>query len=106
MISMVDLLPGSLATAATHNAGWRAGQLPGARRRVDAVGWRVGQHEPAGSVQTTLPTSGIYGAASIVDVANGNLQAYTADAIEGFYTDSTAPTALALQPGQHVPEPG
>jgi hypothetical protein len=99
MITMVDLLPGTLATDATHvngvpvscpalNTAWAPGGT-----------WAVSN----GSAQTTLPTSGIYGAGSIVDVANGHLQTYTADAIEGFYTNSTAPTALHSNPGTTLP---
>ena len=103
MISMVDLLPGSLATAATHNAAGVPANCPALVAAWTPSGGVWVSTNPQGSVQTTLPTSGIYGAASIVDVANGNLQAYTADAIEGFYTDSTAPTALHSNPGSTFP---
>ncbi len=38
-----------------------------------------------------LPTGGLYGTAQIINVANGTLHAYDAEAIEGFYGGTAAP---------------
>lgn len=51
------------------------------------------------------PTGGLFGAGSIVDVANGTNLAYNADAIDGFYTipASIADPTLHTSPGSIVP---
>ena len=51
------------------------------------------------------PTGGLFGAGSIVDVANGTNLSYNADAIDGFYTlpASTFDPALHTSPGSILP---
>ncbi len=48
----------------------------------------------AGQTNIDLPTGGLYGAASIVDVADGTMFAYNAVAIERFYTNASLPGEL------------
>lgn len=45
-----------------------------------------------------LPNGGINGAASIVDVADGLMVSYRAEALRDFYTNATAPGALHAEP--------
>jgi hypothetical protein len=55
-----------------------------------------------GANNVTFPAGGLYGAGTIVDVANGTLHAYTADAIEGFFSGSPA-AFLHSNPGSTFP---
>ncbi len=48
----------------------------------------------AGQANIDLPTGGLYGAASIVDVADGTMFAYNAVAIDRFYTNASLPGEL------------
>ena len=90
-----------LAEEATHNA---AGVPVNCQALVNAWlppsgGWFVN-----GAANIDTPAGGLYGAGAIVDTANGTMLAYNADAIEGFYTDSTAPGALHARPGSVDPD--
>jgi hypothetical protein len=49
------------------------------------------------------PTGGLFGAGSIVDVANGTNLSYNADAIDGFWTISGPPASLHTDPGSTIP---
>ena len=55
-----------------------------------------------GANNVTFPAGGLYGSGTIVDVANGTLHGYTADAIEGFYSGSPS-QALHSNPGDTFP---
>jgi hypothetical protein len=55
-----------------------------------------------GQNNVTFPAGGLYGSGTIVDVANGTLHGYTADAIEGFYSGSPA-AGLHSNPGDTFP---
>ncbi len=59
-----------------------------------------------GNRQTNIdtPAGGLFGAGALVDVADGTMLAYNAEAIEGFYTNSAAPGALHFAPGDTTPE--
>jgi hypothetical protein len=59
-----------------------------------------------GSANIDLPAGGLYGQGTIVDVRNGTLHAYNADAIEGFYTNSAAAGFLHRNPGTIQPDLG
>ncbi len=50
-----------------------------------------------------LPTGGLYGAIQIINVANGTIHSYDADAIEGFYGGTAAPGGLHFAPGSTRP---
>lgn len=67
-----------------------------------AGGWS----EFGGDRDVLLPNGGLYGGGSIVDVANGTMISYNADAIDGFYTNSNAPGALHSNPGSVEPDLG
>ena len=49
------------------------------------------------------PTGGLYGTAQIINVANGMLHAYVADAIDGFYGGSAPEGGLHYAPGAGHP---
>jgi hypothetical protein len=51
-----------------------------------------------GAADIDLPNGGLSGAASIVDVAEGLMVSYRAEALRQFYTDAAAPGALHLEP--------
>jgi hypothetical protein len=67
-----------------------------------AGGWL--QSPGFGTTNIDLPAGGLFGAGALVDVANGTLLAYNAEAIEGFYSNSTAPGALHAAPGTVDPD--
>jgi hypothetical protein len=53
-----------------------------------------------------LPRGGLAGTAAIVDVADGTLMGYRAEAVAGFYTNATAPGALHHAPDAAAPDLG
>ncbi len=85
MIAMGDIDPASaLAADITH---------------VNSVPPDCGsaQGDAAGSLN--VPTSGLFGAASVVNVANGTYYAYNADALEGFTSTTLLSDTSSLTPG-------
>ncbi len=73
MISMADIVsPSALATDTTHIAGVPPGC---SSAEADFEGT---------AANTVPPTSGLFGAASVVNVASGTYYAYNADALDGF----------------------
>lgn len=99
MIEM-GVVVGSLAGNATHGASG----VPSNCGNVVAA-WNPGGIWAAsnGVAQIALPNGGLFGNETIVDVANGTMHTYAADAIEGFYTDSTTPATLHTNPGSTQP---
>ncbi|HZP65676.1 MAG TPA: hypothetical protein VFB32_05150 [Rudaea sp.] len=72
MISMADIIPGTaLDKDVTHVNG-----VP--------PGCSSAEAEFESKTEITVPTSGLFGAASVVNVANGAYYAYNADALDGF----------------------
>jgi hypothetical protein len=64
-----------------------------------------GAPAPTGNRQTNIdtPAGGLFGAGALIDVGDGTMEAYNAEAIEGFYTNSAAPGALHFAPGSTQP---
>jgi hypothetical protein len=95
-------LPAQLAEEATHNA---TGVPNNCQALVNA--WVPGGvWATNGAANIDTPAGGLYGAATIVDVANGTLHAYNADAIEGFYNNSARAGFLHRNPGTIQPDLG
>lgn len=92
-----------LAEEATHNA---AGVPVNCAALVAAWSAPSGGWVVNNRADISTPAGGLYGAGSIVDVANGTLHAYNADAIEGFYTNSADPGRLHFNPGSIRPDLG
>jgi hypothetical protein len=92
-----------LAEEATHNATGVPNNCAAlvAAWTPPSGGWVVNR---LANIDT--PAGGLYGAGTIVDVANGTLHAYNADAIEGFYTNSAAAGFLHFDPGTIRPDLG
>ena len=95
--------PTQLAEEATHNV---SGVPINCQALVNAWtapngGWIAA---PWADIET--PAGGLYGAAAIVDVANGTLMSYQADAIEGFYTNTAQPGFLHRSPLLPAPDLG
>jgi len=61
------------------NGGWADPVLIGGD--TYAGGWR----------NVDVPSGGLFGAAAIIDVANGTLHAYNAEALDGFYLNNNTP---------------
>jgi len=99
-LSGVDNNPASgnraFATWATHVNGTPLNC--GALRNA----WSGGIWDTAPGTDIDEPTGGLFGAGSIVDVANGTNLSYNADAIDGFYTIANG-TALHTDPGFTTP---
>ncbi len=95
--------PAQLAEEATHTAG---GVPSNCQAVVNAWSGTAGAWVLNSSANIDLPAGGLYGAVQIVDVANGTLQSYQADAIEGFYTNSATPGFLHRSPGSFAPDLG
>lgn len=96
-------LPTQLAEEVTHTA---AGIPANCQALVNAWTAPAGGWVVDGTANLETPAGGLYGAAQIVDVGNGTLQAYQADAIEGFYTNSASPGFLHRPPGAFAPDLG
>ena len=101
MIEM-GVVNGTQAAAATHNG---AGVPANCNGLVN--NWAVGGTWAINfAVNIELPSGGLYGAETIVDVANGTMHANNADAIEGFYRNNSsalAAAALHSNPGTTFP---
>ena len=65
--------------------------------------WAGGIWDSDSGVDMDEPTGGLFGAGSIVDVANGTNLSYNADAIDGFYTIAGPPSILHTDPGATLP---
>lgn len=87
MISMGDITGAALAADITHVNGKPPGCL-----KAEA------DFEAGAFASIVAPTSGLFGAAAVVDVANGTYYAYNADALDGF-----TQTALGAGTGSLTP---
>jgi hypothetical protein len=95
--------PTQLGEEATHNS---SGIPSNCQALVNAWSGTTGGWVVNSGANIDTPAGGLSGAAQIVDVANGTLQAYEADAIEGFYTNSAIPGFLHRLPGSFAPDLG
>jgi hypothetical protein len=57
-----------------------------------------------GAANISLPAGGLFGNGAIVDVANGTMLSYAAEAIDQFYADSSDEGRLHAQPGSVAPD--
>ncbi len=107
LIEMGSLQIGSglsqLGEEATHNS---SGIPANCQAIVNAWSGSAGAWVTNSAASVDQPAGGLYGAAQIVDVANGTLQSYRADAIEGFYTNAATPGFLHRAPGSFAPDLG
>lgn len=89
----------TFATDATHVDG----EPDDCQSLVDS--WANGTWSDDAFADIDEPTGGLFGAGSIVDVANGTNLSYNADAIDGFYTlpASTFDPVLHTSPGSILP---
>jgi hypothetical protein len=85
MISMADITGGALLTDIKH---------------VNGVPPKCSAAEAAFEAGTTIapPTGGLFGSASVVNVAQGTFYAYNADALDGFTAITLATTTGSLSP--------
>jgi hypothetical protein len=91
------------ANAATHNlAGFPANCAALVAAWLPGGSWA----STNGAANISLPSGGLYGSASIVNVAEGVMYSYDAVALEGFYTNTTAPAALHTDPSRVDPQLG
>ena len=86
MISMADIVPGSPLFVDT--------------KHVNSVPPGCSKAEAAFEAGTTIapPTGGLFGAASVVNVAQGTFYAYNADALDGFTAVTLATPTGSLSP--------
>ncbi|MEO8803302.1 MAG: hypothetical protein ABI304_08260 [Rudaea sp.] len=87
MISMGDITGATLAKDITHVNG-----VPPGCAKAEA------DFEAANFGAIVAPTSGLFGAASVVNVANGTYYAYNADAIDGFTATALGSVTGSLSP--------
>ena len=94
MITMADIIDGSdLDGDITH--AQPAGVPPACNSAEGDFVTSAGGAVPG---QTEAPTSGIFGAAAVVNVGNGTYYAYNADALDGFTSVNLASDAGSLLP--------
>ena len=92
MISMADIVPGSsLNTKITH-----VNSVPPGCATAEASFEAAFPPNDAGVL--VAPTSGLFGAASVVNGTDGTFYAYNADAIDGFTSTILASTTGSLTP--------
>ena len=92
MISMADIVPGSsLNTKITH-----VNSVPPGCATAEAPFEAAFPPNDAGVL--VAPTSGLFGAASVVNGTDGTFYAYNADAIDGFTSTILASTTGSLTP--------
>jgi hypothetical protein len=106
MIEMGLLQTGTGSTQLAEEATHTAGGIPAncqalVNAWIPPGGWTVN-----GAANIDLPAGGLYGQGTIVEVRNGTLHAYNADAIEGFYSNSALPGFLHRNPGTIQPDLG
>jgi hypothetical protein len=116
MIDMGVIQTGSgltrLAEEATHARPGTPGTTVATPANCNALvqswtpGVAGGWNALGGQTDVLLPNGGLYGGGSIVDVANGTMISYNADAIDGFYTNANAPGNLHTDPGFIEPSLG
>lgn len=105
MIEMGVVLSGTangfLGDEATHGTNG----IPANCARILAA-WSVGgvwNGATTASDFTNAPTGGLFGAAAVVDVENGTMLAYNAEAIDGFYFTGSQTDDLHSNPGDLDP---
>jgi hypothetical protein len=116
MIDMGVLSTGTgltrLAEEATHVRPAAVGTVAAVPANCSALvlSWTEGQPggwwAEGGEVNVGLPNGGLYGGGSIVDVANGTMISYNADALDGFYTNAARAGFLHTNPGFVEPDLG
>lgn len=98
---------GTLATGTANTQLFEEVEhVNGTPRNCEAVrdAWRAGGGWAASrTANIGLPTGGLFGAGAIINIPDGTEQDYVADAIEAFYTDTSAPGALHFEPGNVRP---
>ncbi len=87
MISMGDITGATLLADITHKNG-----VPPGCSKAEA------DFEASSFAAIVPPTSGLFGAASVVNVANGTFYAYNADAIDGFTAKALGNPTDTLSP--------
>jgi hypothetical protein len=91
---------GRLAEEATHNSSG----VPASCARLVAAWSQGGAWTGGGAANNTnSPTGGLFGSGSVVDVANGTMLAYNADAIDGFYFTGNSADDIHNPPGSVLP---
>lgn len=98
----MGVVGGSQAAAATHGASGVPANCGALVANWAGGAWTT----TSGTANISLPTGGLYGSASIVNVAEGVLYSYDAIALEGFYTNGNAPAALHSDPVSVIPNLG
>ncbi len=96
VIELGELQAGNLPTQLADEVALHLHGLPTNCATVVAA-WNPalpGAWANAGQLNINLPTGGLYGSASIVDVADGTMLAYDAVALERFYTNAARPGEL------------
>lgn len=116
MIDMGTLQTGTgltrLAEEATHNRPASPGTVAAVPANCSALvqswtpGVLGGWQDLGGQTNVGLPSGGLYGGGAIVDVANGTMITYNADAIDGFFTNAARAGALHTEPGAVRPDLG
>jgi hypothetical protein len=107
MIEMGVLRTGTLPTQLAEEVTHRLDGVPtNCRSLLDAWAPPAGGWALDAQASLDLPAGGLYGGAAIVDVAEGTLLGYPADAIEGFYTNAAQPGFLHRSPLQAGPDLG
>lgn len=104
MIEMGLLQTGSGATQLAEEATHTTGGSPLNCQALVNAWLPTGPWTANGQANIDLPSGGLFGAGAIIEVAKGSLISYNAEAIEGFYTDNTAPGLLHAAPGTVDPD--
>ena len=104
IIEMGVLLPGTgagqLAEEATHAGHGIPTNCP---RLVAAWGTGGAWTGTGAAANTNAPTGGLFGSGAAVDVANGTMLAYNADAIDGFFFTGNPADDIHFPPGSVLP---
>jgi hypothetical protein len=105
IIEMGVLLSGTAAVQLGDEATHGAGGVPANCARLIAA-WTPGTGAWTGTgaaAGTNAPTGGLFGSGAAVDVANGTMLAYNADAIDGFFFTGNPADDLHFAPGSILP---
>jgi len=104
IIEMGVLLPGTgavqLAEEATHGGNGVPTNCP---RLIAAWGQGGAWTGTGADAGTNAPTGGLFGSGAAVDVANGTMLAYNADAIDGFFFTGNSANDIHFPPGSVLP---
>lgn len=101
-VELIEMGTVTNATQSTLKAITHKNGVPANCQQVyDA--WNGGYWATSAGVDIAAPTGGLFGSGALINVAEGTIAGYNADAIDQFYLSTDAPGAHHTEPGSLLP---